>query len=68
MSTSLHLVTAAVNNRTARMTVDGLQCEVTYTITAGGILNGALIGPRSSYGSIIAGPCPTVTFSMYLIT
>ena len=42
----------------ATVTIDGLQCEVTYTITAGGTLNGVLVGPRSSYGAITAGPCP----------
>jgi len=41
------------------VTVNGLQCEVTYTITAGGTLNGCLAGPRSSYGTITSGPCPT---------
>ena len=39
------------------MTVDGLQCEVTYDIIAGGTLNGALVGPRSSHGTITSGPC-----------
>jgi len=43
----------------AIVTVNGLQCEVTYTVTAGGTLNGDLVGLRSSYGTITAGPCPT---------
>ena len=45
------------NNGIATVTVDGLQCEVTYDIIAGGTLNGALVGPRSSHGSITSGPC-----------
>ena len=45
------------NNGMATVTIDGLQCEVTYTITAGGTLNGALVGPRSSHGAITSGPC-----------
>jgi len=40
--------------------VDGLGCEVTYTIIAGGTLNGDLVGPRSSHGTITAGPCPVI--------
>ena len=42
----------------ATVTVTGLECGVTYTITAGGILNGDLVGPRSSHGTVTAGPCP----------
>ena len=42
----------------ATVTVNGLECGVTYNITAGGTLNGELVGPRSSHGSITAGPCP----------
>ena len=34
--------------------------EVTYTITAEGTLNGALVGPRSSHGTVTSGPCPAV--------
>ena len=45
------------NNRIATVTVDGLQCEVTYDIIAGGTLNGALVGPRSSHGTITSGSC-----------
>ena len=40
------------------MTVNGLQCEVTYTIIAGGTLNGDLVGPRSFNGNVTAGRCP----------
>ena len=42
----------------ATVTINGLECGVTYTITAGGTLNGDLVGPRSSYGTITAHPCP----------
>ena len=49
---------AAITNGMATVTVDGLECEVTYDITAGGTLNGALVGPRSSHGTITSGPCP----------
>ena len=49
---------AAINNNgIATVTIDGLQCEVTYDIIAGGTLNGALVGPRSSHGTITSGPC-----------
>ena len=44
----------------ATVTISGLQCEVTYNITAEGTLNGALVGPGSSHGSISAGPCPLI--------
>ena len=46
------------NNGIATVTIDGLECEVTYTITAGGTLNEALVGPRSSHGTVTSGPCP----------
>ena len=42
----------------AKVTVNGLECEVTYNITAGGTLNEDLLGPRSSLGPITVGPCP----------
>ena len=48
------------NNGMATVTIDGLECEVTYTITAEGTLNGALVGPRSSHGTVTSGPCPAV--------
>ena len=49
---------AAINNNgIATVTIDGLECEVTYDIIAGGTLNGALVGPRSSHGTITSGPC-----------
>ena len=42
----------------ATVTVNGLMCGVTYTITAGGMLNGELVGPMSSHGTIDTNPCP----------
>jgi len=43
-----------------------LQCEVTYTIIAGGRdgNTGELIGPISFHGTITTGLCPVVTTSM----
>ena len=46
------------NNGMATVTIDGLQCEVKYDITAEGTFYGALVGPRSSHGTITSGPCP----------
>ena len=44
---------APVNNGSAVVTVNGLECGAPYTIIAGGILNnGSLIGPRSSHGIV----------------
>ena len=43
---------ASITNEIATVTVNGLECGITYTIIAGGILNGDLVGPRSSHGSI----------------
>ena len=54
----VHTGMAAVTNGMATVTIDGLECEVTYTITAEGTLNGALVGPRSSHGTITSGSCP----------
>ena len=47
----------------AVVTIDGLECEVIYNISAGGTLNGDLVGPRSSYETINAGPCPEISSS-----
>ena len=56
---------ASVSNRMATLTLEGLKCEETYTITAGGTFAGTsegdLIGPRSSHGSFTAGSCKTAT-------
>ena len=45
----------------ATVTVDELECEVTYDIIARGIRNGALVGPGSSNETISAGPCPQIS-------
>ena len=50
--------TAPITNGTATVTVNGLECGLTYTIIAGGTLNGDLVGPRSSHGNVTTGPCP----------
>ena len=44
----------------ATVTINGLMCEEEYMITAGGTLNGVLIGPRLSHGIVTAGPCPPI--------
>ena len=44
----------------ATVTVRNLQCQQTYTITAGGILsNGMLVGPQFRRETITAGSCST---------
>ena len=46
----------------ATVTINGLMCQEVYTITAAGTLDGVLVGPRSSHGTITAGPClPMIT-------
>ena len=44
--------TAPITNGMATVPVNGLECGVTYTIIAGGILNGDLVGPKSSHGNV----------------
>ena len=55
---TLNLGTAPITNGTATVAVDGLECGVAYTIIVGGTLNEHLVGPRSSHGTVTAGPCP----------
>ena len=43
---------APITTGIATVTVNELECGISYTIIAGGILNGDLVGPRSSHGSI----------------
>ena len=57
----LHLGNALITNGMATVTIDELACGVTYTIIAGGTLDGDLVGPKSSHGTITAGPCPLIT-------
>ena len=47
-----------MTNGMATVTINGLVCGVTYTITAGGTLDGQLVGPRSFHGTTTTGPCP----------
>ena len=49
--------TAAAINGMAIVTVNGVECGVTYTIIAGGTLNGNLVGPRTPHGKVTANPC-----------
>ena len=55
--------TSPITDGMAVVTIHGLECEVTYNIIAGGILNKTLVGPRSSHGNISAGPCPILSSS-----
>ena len=44
---------ASINNGSAIVTVNGLECGVPYTIIAGGVINnGSVVGPRSSHGVV----------------
>ena len=45
----------------ATVTIDGLACGVTYTIIAGGTLNGVLVGPRSSHETVTTSPCSVIS-------
>ena len=51
---------APVTNGTARVTVNKLVCNATYTIIAGGTLNGRLIGPRLWHETINTSLCEEV--------
>jgi len=50
---------ADLTNGMATVTLS-LLCEVTYTITAGGLLDDDLVGPRSCQRIVMGGPCPLV--------
>ena len=52
--------TAPITNTMATVTINDLQCGVTYNITAEGALNGTLVGPGSPHGDVAAGPCPVI--------
>ena len=58
MCTLLTSGNASITDETATVTVTGLKCGVNYTIIAGGTLNGELVGPRSSHGTIVMPACP----------
>ena len=57
MCTLLTSGNASITDETATVTVTGLKCGVNYTIIAGGTLNGELVGPRSSHGTIVMPAC-----------
>ena len=42
----------------ATVIVNGLECGVTYTIIAGGTLNGNFVGPSRSHGNFPTCACP----------
>jgi len=62
----VYLGTGEISNDMATVRLINLQCEITYTIIAGGRdgNTGELIGPISFHGTITAGPCSVVTTSM----
>ena len=53
-----HSGTAPIINAMATMSITELECGVNYTIIAEGTLNGDLVGPRSSHGTVATNPCP----------
>ena len=58
--TYIHSGTAPIINGVTTVIINGLMCEMEYTIVAGGTLDGVLVGPRSSHGIVTAGPCPPI--------
>ena len=58
MCTLLSSGNASITDETATVTITGLKCGGNYTIIAGGTLNGELVGPRSSHGTIVMPACP----------
>ena len=52
-----YLGIAPITEGMATVTINNLQCGVTYNITAEGMLNETL-GSRSSHGNIAPRPCP----------
>ena len=59
MYCAYYLATASITNGMATVRISGLACGVVNTITAGGTLNGSLVGPSLSFGTI-TGPCPVI--------
>jgi len=51
---------ASIIDDVAIVTVGSLQCEGTYSITAGGIIDSTLDGPRFHTETVIAGACPVI--------
>ena len=52
---------APLTTEMATVTVTGLECGVTYSIIAGGTLNGDSVGPTRSYETVTTGSCPIST-------
>ena len=50
--------TTLITNGLAIVMVGVLECGVTYTIIAGGSLNGSLVGPSRPYGKFPTCACP----------
>ena len=44
-------------NGSATIIIPGLNCQETYTVNAGGTVNGTLLGPRSFHENITTGDC-----------
>ena len=55
------LGTASVANGIAMVEINELECEITYSIIAGGTINESLIGPKLLVGNVTAGLCPLTT-------
>ena len=60
-----YVVSASITNGMATVRISGLACGLVNTITAGGTLNGSLVGPTSSFGTI-TGPCPVIIITPML--
>ena len=54
---------APVINGKAVVILDGLDCEVIYSIMTKGSLNGNLVVLMSSHGTITSGPCPPGSYA-----
>ena len=51
---------ALINNNMANVMFAGLNCNEKYTIIAGGMLDGNLVGPKSSEGTIFMLACDSI--------
>ena len=56
---------ALITNGLATVIINGLQCGVTYTIIAGGTLNGDLVGPSRYHGNFPTCACPNNMMSEF---
>ena len=48
------------------MTIYGLECGTTYTITAQGMYNNSIVGPEFFYGNVTTGSCLIVISEGYM--